>query len=111
MLYLGFLLSLRSVEDLLHERGVDVSYEKFRYWWQRLGPTLASKIRKRRVEGMRLSLWRWRLDEMFVKVHGETYDLWRAIDHEGEVLESFVPRSCDRATAQKFLRKAIRKYG
>ncbi len=58
MLYIRFPLSLRNVEDLLHERGVDVSHETVRYWWHRFGPKLASEIRKRRIEGMRSSQWR-----------------------------------------------------
>ena len=111
MLYIRFPLSLRNVEDLLHERGVDVSHETVRYWWHRFGPMFAAEIRKRRIEGMRSSRWRWHLDEMFVKINGEPHYLWRAVDHEGEVLESFVTRRRDRKAALKFLRKAMRKHG
>jgi len=71
----------------------------------------AAEIRKRRIEGMRSSRWRWHLDEMFVKINGEMYYLWRAVDHEGEVLESFVTKSRDKKAALKFLRKAMRKHG
>jgi len=49
MMYIRFPLSLRNVEDLLHERGIDVSYESVRFWWQRLGPKFASKIRRKRA--------------------------------------------------------------
>ena len=111
MLYVRFPLSLRNVEDLLHERGIDVSHETVRYWWHRFGPMFASEIRKRRIEGMRSSRWRWHLDEKFVKINGETHYLWRAVDHEGEVLESFVTRARDRKAALKFLKKAMRKHG
>ena len=111
MMYVRFPLSLRNVEDLLHERGVDVSHETVRYWWHRFGPMFASEIRKRRIEGMRSSRWRWHLDEMFVKINGERHYLWRAVDHEGEVLESFVTKSRDKKAALKFLRKAMRKHG
>ena len=111
MLYIRFPLSLRNVEDLLHERGVDVSHETIRYWWHRFGPMFASEIRKRRISGMRSSLWRWHLDEMFVKINGEMHYLWRAVDHEGEVLESYVTKSRDRKAALKFLKKAMRKHG
>jgi len=111
MLYVRFPLSLRNVEDLLHERGIDISHETIRFWWQRFGPMFAAEIRKRRIEGMRSSRWRWHLDEMFVKINGEMHYLWRAVDHEGEVLESFVTRSRDRKAALKFLRKAMRKHG
>jgi putative transposase len=109
MLYVRFPLSLRNVEDLLHERGVDVSHETVRFWWHRFGPMFAAEIRKRRIEGMRSSRLRWHLDEMFVKINGETHYLWRAVDHEGEVLESFVTKTRDRKAALKFLRKAMRK--
>jgi transposase-like protein len=61
MLYIRFPLSLRNVEDLLHERGVDISHETVRYWWHRFGPMFAAEIRKRRIEGMKSSRWRWHL--------------------------------------------------
>jgi putative transposase len=111
MLYVRFPLSLRNVEDLLHERGIDVSHETVRFWWHRFGPMFAAEIRKRRIEGMRSSRWRWHLDEVFVKINGETHYLWRAVDHEGEVLESYVTKRRDRKAALKFLRKAMRKHG
>ena len=111
MMYVRFPLSLRNVEDLLHERGIDVSHETVRFWWHRFGPIFASEIRKRRIEGMRFSRWRWHLDEMFVKVNGETHYLWRAVDHEGEVLESFVTKTRDKRAALKFLRKAMKRHG
>ena len=110
MLYVRFPLSLRNVEDLLHERGVDVSHETVRFWWQRFGPMFASEIRKRRIQGMKSSRWRWHLDEMFVKINGERHYLWRAVDHEGEVLESFVTKTRDKKAALKFLKKAMRKH-
>ena len=62
MLYVRFPLSLRNVEDLLHERGIDVSHETVRFWWLRFGPIFAAEIRKRRIEGMRSCHWRWHLD-------------------------------------------------
>ncbi|MEO9573287.1 MAG: IS6 family transposase, partial [Tateyamaria sp.] len=111
MLYVRFPLSLRNVEDLLHERGIDVSHETVRYWWNRFGPVFAAEIRKRRIEGMKSSKWRWHLDEMFVKINGERHYLWRAVDHEGEVLESFVTKTRDKKAALKFLNKAMRKHG
>jgi len=111
MLYVRFPLSLRNVEDLLHERGIDISHETIRFWWHRFGPIFAAKIRKRRIEGMRTSRWRWRLDEVFVKINGEQHYLWRAVDHEGEVLESFVTKTRDRKSALKFLKKTLKKHG
>jgi len=111
MLYVRFPLSLRNVEDLLHERGIDVSHEAVRFWWHRFGPMFASEIRKRRIEGLKSSRWRWHLDEMFVKINGEQHYLWRAVDHEGEVLESFVTKTRDKKAALKFLKKTMRKHG
>ena len=111
MLYVRFPLSLRNVEDLLHERGIDVSHETVRYWWHRSGPMFASEIRKRRFEGMQSSRWKWHLDEVFVKINGERHYLWRAVDHEGEVLETYVTKTRDKKAALKFLKKAMRKHG
>ncbi len=111
MLYIWFPLSLRNVEDLLYERGVEISHETVQFWWLRFGPMYASEIRKRRVEGLRSSRWRWHLDEIFVKINGERHYLWRAVDHEGVVLESFVTKSRDMTAALKFLKKAMWKHG
>jgi putative transposase len=111
MMYIRFPLSLRNVEDLLHERGIDISHETVRFWWNRFGPMIAAEIRKRRIEEIRSSNWRWLLDEVFVKVNGERHYLWRAVDHEGEVLESYVTKRRDRKAALKFLRKSMRCHG
>jgi putative transposase len=111
MMYVRFPLSLRNVEDLLHERGIDVSHEAVRHWWHRFGPMFAAEIKKRRIAEMKSCRWRWHLDEVFVKINGERHYLWRAVDHEGEVLESFVTKSRDKKAALKFLKKAMRKHG
>jgi len=111
MLYVRFPLSLRNVEDLLHERGVGVSYESVRYCWHRFGSQFASHIRKRIAGDMQSSNWKWHLDEVFVKINGERYYLWRAVDHEGEVLESYVTKKRDKKAALKFIKKAMRRYG
>ena len=112
MMYVRYPLSLRQVEDLLHERGIDVSYETVRAWWNRFGPLFAGEIRKTRSASMRIvSQWRWHLDEVFVKISGETHCLWRAVDHEGEVIEAFVTKRRDRKAALKFLKKAMKKHG
>jgi putative transposase len=112
MMYVRFPLSLRNVEDLLHERGIDISYETVRFWWNRFGPLFAAEIRKKRVSQMRAySIWQWHLDEVFVKINGKTHYLWRAVDHEGEVLESFVTKRRDRKAALKFLRKTMKRHG
>ena len=104
MMYVWFPLSLRNVEDLLHERGINIYHETIRYWWNRFGPMFAAEIRKRRVQSHAYSNWRWHLDEAFVKINGETHYLWRAVDHEGEVLESIVTKRRDRKAAQRFLK-------
>ena len=112
MLYVRFPLSLWNVEDLLHERGVDISHETVRFWWNRFGPMFAAEIRRKRVQQMRAySNWQWHLDEVFVKINGETHYLWRAVDHEGEVLESYVTKRRDRKAALKFLRKSMKRHG
>lgn len=112
MMYVRFPLSLRNVEDLLHERGIDASHETVRFWWQRFGPMVAAEIRRNRRQGLRSgSRWRWHLDEMFVKISGEMHYLWRAVDHEGEVLESYVTKTRDKTAALKFLRKALKRHG
>ena len=111
MMYIRYPLSLRNVEDLLHERGIEISHETVRFWWHRFGPIFAAEIRKRRVEGMRSSSWRWHLDEVFVKINGELHYLWRAVDHEGEVLESFVTKTRNKKAALKFLKKTLKRHG
>ncbi len=111
-MYVRFPLSLRQVEDLLHERGIDISYETVRTWWNRFGPMFASQIRKKRAASMHGWLqWRWHLDEVFVRINGEIHYLWRAVDHEGEVLEAFVTKRRDRKAALRFLRKAMKRHG
>lgn len=112
MLYVWFPLSLRNVEDLLHERGIDVSHETIRFWWNRFGPMFASEIRRRRVQQLRaFSRWQWHVDEVFVKINGERHYLWRAVDHEGEVLESVVTKRRNKRAALKMLRKLMRRFG
>ncbi len=112
MMYIRFPLSLRQVEDLLDERGIDISYETVRAWWNQFGPMFAAEVRKKRSASMRsLPQWRWHLDEVFVRINGETHYLWRAVDHEGEVLEAFVTKRRDRKAALRFLKKAMKRYG
>ena len=111
MLYVRFPLSLRQVEDLLYERGIDISYETVRYWWNRFGPLFSSEIRKRRIRHGSYSLWRWHLGEVFVRINGKTHYLWRAVDHEGEVLEVLATKRRDRRAALEFLKQAMKRYG
>ena len=112
MMYVRFPLSLRNVEDLLHERGIDICHETVRYWWNRFGPMFAREIRKKRTHPIpNYSNWKWHLDEVFVKINGETHYLWRAVDHEGEVLEAYVTKRRDRKAALDFLKKIMKKHG
>ena len=112
MLYIRYPLSLRQVEDILFERGIDICHETVRFWWNRFGPMFAAEIRRRRTENSRAALqWRWHLDEVFVKINGEVHYLWRAVDHEGEVLEVFATKRRDRNAALVFLKRAMKRYG
>ena len=112
MMYVRYPLSLRNVEDLLAERGIDISHETVRFWWNWFGPMFAAEIRKRRVADMRgYPQWRWHLDEVFVKVNGKLCYLWRAVDPEGEVLEAVVTAKRDKAAAAKLLKRIMKKYG
>ena len=112
MMYVRFPLSLRNVEDLLFERGVDLCHETVRMWWNRFGPMFAGDIRRRRVSHMKgFRHWRWHLDEMYVKLNGEMVYLWRAVDHEGEILESYVTKKRDKSAALAFMKKALKRHG
>jgi len=112
IMYVRFPLSLRNVEDLLHERGIYISHETIRYWWNRFGPMFASNFRRKCVQRLKsYSNWQWHLDEMYVKINGEIHYLWRAVDHEGEVLVAVVTRKRDKQSALKLLRKLLRRYG
>ncbi len=111
-MYVRFPLSLRNVEDLLFERGIDICHETVRHWWNRFGPLFAADIRRQRVSHMRgFRHWNWQLDEMYVRANGEMVYLWRAVDQEGEVLESYVSRTRDKAAALRFMKKALKRHG
>jgi putative transposase len=111
MLYVRYPLSLRQVEDLLFERGIDICHETVRFWWNRFGPMFAAEIRKRRIRKHCYSRWRWHLDEVFVRINGKTHYLSRAVDHEGEVLEVFATERRDRNAALMFLKRLMKRYG
>ena len=111
LMYVRYPLSLRQVEDLLFERGIDICYETVRFWWNRFGPMFASEIRKQRIQSGAYSRWRWHLDEVFVRINGEMFYLWRAVDQEGEVPEVFASKRRYRKAAHTFLKKAMKRYG
>src|SRR6201993_5251690 len=90
-LYLRFTLSYRDVEELLAERGLEGSYETVRRWVVKFGPVIARRLRRHRLRPSE----RWHLDEMVVRIADKQTYLWRAVDHEGEVLEMLVQRRRD----------------
>ncbi len=112
MFYIRFPLSLRNIEDLLHERDIELSYETERYWWNRFGPMITREIRSKRVETMRAHrYWKRHLDEVYVKFNGLTPYLCRAVDHEGEVLENIVTKTRDRKAVLQFLGESMKRHG
>ena len=106
-LYLRFTLSYRDVEDLLAERGLDISYETVRRWVLKFGPMIARKLRQRRGRPSD----RWHLDEMVIRIAGKHLYLWRAVDHEGEVLDMLVQRRRDKRAALRLMRELLRQQG
>jgi len=105
-LYLRFTLSYRDVEELLAERGLDISYETVRRWVLKFGPAIARRLCQRRPRPSD----RWHLDEMVVRIAGKRMYLWRAVDHEGEVLDLLVQRRRDSRAALRLMRKLLRKH-
>jgi putative transposase len=106
-LYLRFTLSLRDVEELLAERGLDISYETVRRWVAKFGTVFASNLRRLRPRPTDT----WHLDEMVVSIGGRRMYLWRAVDSEGEVLDLLVQRRRDQRAALKLMRKLLKKQG
>jgi transposase-like protein len=106
-LYLRFTLSFRDVEELLAERGLDLSYETVRRWVLKFGPLIARELRRRHT----CPSDRWHLDEMVVRIAGRRMYLWRAVDHEGEFLDMLVQRRRDKHAALRLMRKLLRKQG
>lgn len=106
-LYFRFPLSFRDVEDMLAERGIDVSYESVRRWSVKFGLGYAHRLRRLRPRPD----CRWHLDEVFVSINGKQMYLWRAIDNEGEVLDILVQRRRDKRAALKLMRKLLKKQG
>jgi transposase-like protein len=106
-LYFRFTLSFRDVEDLLAERGIEVSYETIRCWTIKFGPAFASSLKRRRLQ----PTGRWHLDEMVVKIRGQRMFMWRAVDDEGEVLDVLVQKRRNKAAALKLLRKLLKNQG
>src|SRR5258705_8569918 len=106
-LYLRFTLSYRDVEELLAERGLEVSYETVRRWVLKFGPGFARRLRRSRPRPSD----QWHLDEMVVRIAGKRMYLWRAVDHEGEVIDMLVQRRRDKRAALRLMRKLLKKQG
>jgi transposase-like protein len=102
-----FTLSYRDVEELLAERGLDVSHETVRRWVLKFGPLIARRLRQGRPRPSA----RWHLDEMVVRIAGKRMYLWRPVDHEGEVLDMLVQRRRDTRAALRLMRKLLKKQG
>ena len=103
-LYFRFTMSLRDVEELMAERGVEVSYETIRCWTIRFGPLIGRRLKKLRAA----PTGRWHLDEMVCSIGGKRMYLWRAVDDEGEVLDVVVQKARDTKTALKLLKRLLR---
>ena len=106
-LYFRFPLSFRDVEDMLAERGIDVSYETVRRWSVKFGLAYARRLRRSHPPAD----MRWHLDEMFVSINGKTMYLWRAVDCEGEVLDVLVQSRRNKKAALKLMRKLLKAQG
>lgn len=106
-LYYRFALSFRDVEELLAERGVQVSYETIRRWCAKFGPTFAYQLRVRRPRPGD----KWHLDEVAIKINGRRYWLWRAVDQEGVVLDILVQRRRNQLAAETFLNRVVGNCG
>ena len=103
-LYHRFCLSFRDVEDLLTERGVQVSYESVSQWCNRFGPQYARILKKRQG---RLGDT-WHLDEVFIKIRGKQHYLWRAVDQDGDTIDILVQKRRNRRAAKRFFRKLLK---
>jgi putative transposase len=106
-LYLRFTLSYRDVEELLAERGLDLSYETVRRWVLKFGPLIARELRRRRARPSD----RWHHIEMVVRIAARRMYLWRAVDHEGEALDMLVQCLRDKRAALRLMRKLLRRQG
>ena len=106
-LYHRFCLSFRDVDDLLADRGVQVSHEAIRQWCLKFGPEYARTLKRRQG---RLGDT-WHLDEVFVRIRGRLHYLWRAVDQDGDVLDILVQQRRDRRAAARFFRRLIKGQG
>ena len=106
-MYFRFNLSFRDVEELMIERGVEVSFETVRRWVDKFGSTYAKRIRSRSESPSPV----WHLDEVYTKINGKMVYLWRAVDDEGTVLDVVVQRRRNTKAATRLLRKLLKNQG
>jgi transposase-like protein len=106
-LYTGFTLSFRDVEEMLAERGLDISYETVRRWFLKFGSTIAANLRRTRPRPGD----HWHLDEMVIVIQQKRYWFWRAVDNEGEVLDFLVQSRRDAKVAKNLMKKRLKKQG
>ncbi len=106
-LYARFTLSYRDVEDLLAERGLDISYESVRRWFLKFGAPIARNLRRMRPTPRDY----WHFDEMVIVIRGQRHWLWRAVDNEGEVLDFLVQSKRNARAASKLMRRLLKKQG
>lgn len=103
-LYFRFTLSFRDVEELLAQRGIEVSYETIRCWTIKFGHQFAANLNRRRMPPSP----RWHLDEMVCSIAGKRWFLWRAVDDEGVVLDMIMQKERDTAAALRLLSRLLR---
>jgi putative transposase len=102
--YYRFNLSHRDIEDLLAERGINVTYETIRLWCIKFGPKYASRL-KRKHCGYGDTFF---IDEVFIKIDGKQHYLWRAVDQDGEVVDVFLQKRRDSKAAKRFFKKLLK---
>jgi len=105
-LYFRFNLSHRDIEDLLAQRGINVSRESIRLWCNKFGSKFAARLRNKH-QGYGDTFF---IDEVFVKSDGKQHYLWRAVDQDGEVVDVFLQKRRDGAAAKRFFKRLLKKH-
>jgi putative transposase len=105
-LYYRFNLSHRDIEDLLADRGINVTYEAIRLWCNRFGPKYAVRL-KRKHQGFGDTFY---IDEVFIKIDGKQHYLWRAVDQDGEVIDVYLQKRRDGAAAKRFFKRLLKAH-
>ncbi len=105
-LYYRFNLSHRDIEDLLAERGINVTYETIRLWCNKFGSKYANRL-KRKHRGYGDTFF---IDEVFIKIDGKQHYLWRAVDQDGEVIDVYLQKRRDGAAAKRFFKRLLKTH-